>query len=94
MSYYKPPDYIDNTADERKLVTVLSNLIIEAHQRELDIASGFFEPRVWEMLAKPLQELTAFRLLLGLSSHGLLDTTDSRPRGSTFQRLPIGVWRL
>ena len=62
---YFPPDYIDNTTDDRKLVTVLTNLITTWEQHELDIASGFFEPKVWELLSDPLSLLTAFRLLLG-----------------------------
>ncbi|WP_119071972.1 helicase-related protein [Aggregatilinea lenta] len=62
---YHPPDYIDNTADERTLGTVLRCLLTEWDERELDIASGFFEPKVWEMLADALQQLEVFRLLLG-----------------------------
>jgi superfamily II DNA or RNA helicase len=62
---YHPPDYIDNTADERTLQIVLDCLLNEWRETELDIASGFFEPRVWEMLADALRQLEAFRLLLG-----------------------------
>ena len=62
---YHPPDYIDNTADERKLLTVLRCLLTEWNERELDIASGFFEPKVWERLGDALGGLEQFRLLLG-----------------------------
>lgn len=40
---YYPPDYIDNTADERKLLTVLRSLLTEWKEPDLDIASGFFD---------------------------------------------------
>lgn len=62
---YHPPDYIDNTADERVLGIVLHRLLTEWDEEELDIASGFFEPKVWEMLGDALRRLAAFRLLLG-----------------------------
>jgi len=62
---YHPPDYIDNSTDERKLRTVLHCLLTEWGEKRLDIASGFFEPRVWEMLAESLSLLESFRLLLG-----------------------------
>jgi superfamily II DNA or RNA helicase len=62
---YHPPDYIDNTSPERMLKNVLACLLTEWDERELDVASGFFEPRVWELLAEPLSRLQAFRLLLG-----------------------------
>lgn len=62
---YHPPDYIDNTADERMLETVLNALLLEWGEKELDIASGFFEPNVWRMLGTALSGLSRFRLLLG-----------------------------
>ena len=64
MPYYAP-DYVDNTSEERKLFEVLNNLILQGDQRELDVASGFFEPKVWQMLREALQQLSSFRLLLG-----------------------------
>jgi PLD-like domain len=62
---YHPPDYIDNSSDDRKLRTVLYSLLTDWGEKRLDIASGFFEPRVWEMLAEALSRLESFRLLLG-----------------------------
>jgi len=62
---YHPPDYIDNTAEERILGIVLHRLLTEWDEKELDIASGFFEPKVWEMLGAALRRLAGFRLLLG-----------------------------
>src|SRR5688572_3228006 len=62
---YHPPDYIDNITDKRTLITVLNCLLTEWGEKELDIASGFFEPAVWEMLVSALSNLTNFRLLLG-----------------------------
>lgn len=62
---YHPPDYIDNTAEERKLMVVLRRLLLEWGDKELDVASGFFEPRVWQMLSEALVGLDQFRLLLG-----------------------------
>jgi len=65
MPVYQPPDYIDNTADERTLLVVLRALLHDWEQRHLDVASGFFEPGVWPMLATGLRNLESFRLLLG-----------------------------
>ncbi len=65
MPVYQPPDYIDNTADERTLLVVLRALLHDWEQRHLDVASGFFEPGVWPMLAAGLRKLESFRLLLG-----------------------------
>lgn len=62
---YYPPDYSDNTAEDRILQNVLNSLIIEGGQQQLDVASGFFEPGVWPMLGEALQQLASFRLLLG-----------------------------
>lgn len=72
MPQYKPPDYIDNT-NGNTLAHTLNRLIQELGQNELDIATGFFDPRVWETLASSLPRLEQFRLLLGkapeLESH-------------------------
>ncbi|MBZ0299671.1 MAG: helicase [Anaerolineae bacterium] len=62
---YHPPDYIDNTIDERTLMTVLNALLTDWGEQELDVASGFFEPAVWPMLGEALSRLAVFRLLLG-----------------------------
>jgi len=62
---YHPPDYIDNTSDDRQLLNTLWHLLTEWDADYLDIASGFFEPRVWGMLADALRPLPSFRLLLG-----------------------------
>lgn len=62
---YHPPDYIDNITNDRQLREVLRCLLIEWGEKELDIASGFFEPEVWRMLGDALKPLSAFRLLLG-----------------------------
>ncbi len=74
MPQYYLPDYIDNTTVDRRLVTVLNELLINVGQDELDIASGFFEPEVWRMLADGLRGLKRFRLLLGRAPE--LDSTD------------------
>lgn len=65
MPPYHPPDYIDNISAERTLKNVLYALLTDWEERELDIASGFFEPKVWEMLGEALSGLSSFRLLLG-----------------------------
>ncbi len=62
---YHPPDYIDNTSSERELREVLRAVLLDWGEQELDIASGFFEPQVWQMLGEALKRLTSFRLLLG-----------------------------
>jgi superfamily II DNA or RNA helicase len=64
MPQYHPPDYADNTDDERKMHTILRQMLSIGENR-LDIASGFFEPAVWRMLGDKLRDLEAFRLLLG-----------------------------
>jgi len=65
MPPYNPPDYIDNTSEERRLLHVLREFILGWQPGYLDIASGFFEPEVWRMLAEALSTLPEFRLLLG-----------------------------
>ena len=52
---YHPPDYIDNTTADRQLREVLRCILTEWGERELDIASGFFEPEVWRMLGEALK---------------------------------------
>jgi superfamily II DNA or RNA helicase len=64
MSQYHPPDYADNTDDDRKMYEILRQMIAHGEKR-LDIASGYFEPAVWRMLGQALQSLDTFRLLLG-----------------------------
>jgi superfamily II DNA or RNA helicase len=63
MSGYLPPDYIDN--QRATLAEVLDRAIRELGQRELDVASGYFNPLVWRHLREALSQLEAFRLLLG-----------------------------
>lgn len=62
---YHPPDYIDNITADRQLREVLRCILTEWDERELDVASGFFEPEVWRMLGDALKPLDKFRLLLG-----------------------------
>lgn len=64
---YHPPDYIDNITEERKLENVLNALLTRWRENELDIASGFFEPAVWQLVGAALNQapLKSFRLLLG-----------------------------
>lgn len=64
MPQYHPPDYADNTDDERTMHVILNQMLAIGETR-LDIASGFFEPKVWDMLGEALKSLTSFRLLLG-----------------------------
>jgi superfamily II DNA or RNA helicase len=64
MPQYHPPDYADNTDHERKMHVILEQMLTSGEQR-LDIASGFFEPKVWQMLGQALKGLESFRLLLG-----------------------------
>lgn len=61
---YIPPDYLDNTTN-LNLGTALIRLMLEWEQRELDIATGYFDPKIWEQLHQALPTLTQFRLLLG-----------------------------
>ncbi len=64
MPYYLPPDYLDNTPG-KSLAEALRRIILEMEQRQLDIATGFFDPQVWELLGEALMQLDRFRLLLG-----------------------------
>lgn len=63
MRGYLPPDYIDN--QRATLAEVLERTIRGLGQRELDIASGYFNPLVWRYLRETLSQLESFRLLLG-----------------------------
>ena len=63
MSGYLPPDYIDN--QRYSLAGVLDRLIQELGQRELDTATGYFNPLVWRYLKDAFPQLERFRLLLG-----------------------------
>jgi len=64
MPHYNPPDFLDNT-DERVLAEALLRLIQDWEQRQLDAATGFFEPRVWRHLQSAFPHLERLRLLLG-----------------------------
>lgn len=57
------PDYIDN--DRHNLEAVLRALILDHSERELDIATGFFQPEVWTRLQDSFSQLDSLRLLIG-----------------------------
>jgi len=57
------PDYIDN--DRHNLEEVLRALILDHSERELDIATGFFQPEVWTRLQSSFSQLDSLRLLIG-----------------------------
>ena len=57
------PDYIDN--DRYNLETVLRTLILDHSERELDIATGFFQAEVWTRLQDSFTQLNSLRLLIG-----------------------------
>lgn len=60
---YLPPDIIDN--DTATLAEALTRTVSDIGQRRLDIATGYFTPRVWSLVGEAFTQLTAFRLLLG-----------------------------
>jgi superfamily II DNA or RNA helicase len=64
MPHYNPPDFLDNT-DARTLGEALRRLILDWEQRELDAATGFFEPHVWRHVQDAFPRLERMRLLLG-----------------------------
>ncbi|MDQ4076581.1 MAG: phospholipase D-like domain-containing protein, partial [Chloroflexota bacterium] len=64
MPPYIPPDYLDNTS-QRNLADALQRLVCEWEQYQLDVASGYFEPGVWQQLRNAFPHLEGFRLLLG-----------------------------
>jgi len=57
------PDYIDN--DRHKLESVLTTIIKDEHQTDLDIATGFFRIEAWIRLEQAFNQLTNLRLLIG-----------------------------
>ena len=59
----KLPDYIDNDRD--KLEAVLRTLILDHLERELDIATGYFQVEVWSKLQDSFIQLNSLRLLIG-----------------------------
>jgi len=61
---YFPPDYLDNT-DQRQMAAALVRIVRDLGQRELDVASGFFDPAAWRSLKDVFPLLERFRLLLG-----------------------------
>lgn len=80
MPSYIPPDYLDNT-EQRNLGQALVRLIQEWEQRELDLASGFFDPGVWQQVGAAFALLERFRLLLGKEpelADAVPDTIDLR----------------
>lgn len=77
MPSYLPPDYIDNQRET--LAATLERLIRDLEQRELSIATGFFDPRVWQLLREALPLLKELRLLIGKEpelDYGGLDRLD------------------
>src|SRR5436305_13739885 len=62
MTYF-PPDIIDNASTI--FADALIQTILNAEQRRLDIATGYFAPEVWRLVGHAMAELEAFRLLLG-----------------------------
>jgi superfamily II DNA or RNA helicase len=64
MPVYLPPDYLDNT-DQRNVAEALARIIRDWEQRELDVATGFFEPDAWRDLGAAFSLLHRLRLLLG-----------------------------
>jgi hypothetical protein len=79
MPGYLPPDYIDNQRET--LAETLTKIIRDLEQREASIATGFFDPRVWEYLREALSLLNELRLLIGKEpelTYGGLDRLDLR----------------
>jgi superfamily II DNA or RNA helicase len=57
------PDYIDNQT--HSLQSVIDTLILDYHQTDLDIATGFFRIEAWIRLERAFDKLTDLRLLIG-----------------------------
>ena len=62
MAYF-PDDIIDN--DRNTLDVALIRTIRENQQNHLDIATGYFAPKVWNLIGDAFTDLVALRLLLG-----------------------------
>ena len=60
---YLPPDIIDN--DGSSLAEALVKTATAMGQRRLDVATGYFTPRVWSLVGEAFAQLGAFRMLLG-----------------------------
>ena len=60
---YLPPDIIDN--DGASLAGALTRSVSDMGQQQLDVATGYFTPRVWSLVGEAFSQLGAFRLLLG-----------------------------
>jgi hypothetical protein len=76
---YLPPDFIDNSATT--MDAALTRTIRELGQQRLDIATGYFAPRVWNLIGQAFADLTALRMLLGERpdvGYGGHDTVDLR----------------
>lgn len=59
----KIPDFTDN--ENYKLSATLDTLISEYAERDLDIATGFFSPDVWNIVGDAFGQLERLRLMLG-----------------------------
>jgi phosphatidylserine/phosphatidylglycerophosphate/cardiolipin synthase-like enzyme len=57
------PDYIDNQT--HSLQSVIDTLVLDYHQTDLDIATGFFRIEAWIRLERAFDKLTNLRLLIG-----------------------------
>lgn len=60
---YLPPDIVDN--DDKTLAEALVRTVSEIGQRQLDIATGYFQPDVWRLVGAAFHELRSLRLLIG-----------------------------
>jgi superfamily II DNA or RNA helicase len=57
------PHYTDN--EKYVLNTVLKTLITEYQQTNLDLATGFFSPKVWDLVGNSFEHLEHLRLMIG-----------------------------
>jgi len=81
VSHYSPPPFIDNLADDTRLLAVLQRAIRDIDQRQAAVATGYFDLGAWELLREDLRRLERFRLLLGVQpdvTNQAIETLDLR----------------
>lgn len=88
---YHPPDYIDNIIADRQLREVLRCLLTEWGERELAIASGYFEPEVWRMLGATIRSLCAFIAVTFCTRRHISRRTSASLAAATSRRQAVRI---
>lgn len=73
MPLTRIPDFTDN--DQHVLLDVLTTLVNEYEELELDIATGYFSPDVWRLISETFARLENLRLIIGKEQQLNLDAS-------------------